>query len=421
MGQIVKLKYKIFYFVCISLVILISGCKESVSPPSLRLTTPKQTDLQNSSFYNFIEKLKKSPIDSRNAVLQKYLENNAHSPVIGNNQLACFYFIGDTSKVLINGDIQNAWSLPDTMNSISIGDSSFYYKIYLLPPDGRFDYTFNINGKTILDPRNPYTTPSGYGLHSSFSMPEFKEDSSRIFRAGIHHGTFDSLFITSKLTAVQPRMIKIYKPAGYDTLANIPVLIMNDGFKAIKYCSYPIILDNLIADNKIKPVLVVFIDYKEEDANYEIDRTNEYIKFICDDILPIIENKYKISRQPENHVIAGVSAGASISILTVFKRPDKFLKAAGQSTTITEKIWNALGNKKDLQNFKSYKFYFDVGRFDLLSGAAYNYPFLYANQKINKRMNELGIKHSFHIYNDGHEWANWRERVDDILIYFFRR
>jgi enterochelin esterase-like enzyme len=34
-------------------------------------------------------------------------------------------------------------------------------------------------------------------------------------------------------------------------------------------------------------------------------------------------------------------------------------------------------------------------------------------------MKKAGINHSFKIFNDGHEWANWRERIDEILIYFF--
>lgn len=68
---------------------------------------------------------------------------------------------------------------------------------------------------------------------------------------------------------------------------------------------------------------------------------------------------------------------------------------------------------------KSLRFYFDAGRFDLIYGGMNNYPFLYANQLMHKEMNKHSINHTFKIVNDGHQWASWRERIDQILIFFF--
>ncbi|MBK8662966.1 MAG: hypothetical protein IPN18_14705 [Ignavibacteriales bacterium] len=45
--------------------------------------------------------------------------------------------------------------------------------------------------------------------------------------------------------------------------------------------------------------------------------------------------------------------------------------------------------------------------------------FLNSNELLDKKFSELNIEHKFNIFNDGHQWANWRERTDDILIYFF--
>jgi enterochelin esterase family protein len=253
-------------------------------------------------------------------------------------------------------------------------------------------------------------------------MPLFKTNPIREFRPSIQHGTIDSLFFKSKTTSVQERQIKIYKPAGYDNLSTLPTLYVNDGFKAMEFCSYSNVLDNLIADKKITPALVVFIQYQESDREYFLNNTKDYITAICDELVPLIDHNYKTSHLPRDRVIAGISAGAHISLLTALKRPDKFLNAAGQSATITTELFDALTEAAENEKTrKAFSFYFDVGRYDLLSGAVDNQTFLYANQNLHKKMETTGIGHVFNIFNDGHEWANWRERVDEILIYFFSK
>ena len=407
----------LFYFI---IFLPIPGCKEKATLLSTNNSTKPDDKLLNESrFFKFVNELASTPLEKRNEVLFSFLNSNPESPVIENDSLACFYFYGKASTVLINGDIQLAWSSPDSMKIIRCGDKNFFYKIYQMPSDARIDYQLIVDGKTITDPRNKTTTPSGYGYHSQCAMPLFVQNPVMNFRPDISRGKVDSLFFKSKKTSVQQRMIKIYTPAGYEQSSNYPTLYINDGYKAIEYCSYINVLDNLIADKKIVPVIVVFIQYRENDNTFFIEKTEEYITAICDELVPLIETRYKTSSSPYNRAICGISAGAHISLLTALTRPDVFLNAAGQSTTITKNLFDAL-DKASLNNVrKSLRFYFDVGRFDLISGGFENYTFLYANQLLDKEMKKLGLIHEFMIYNDGHQWANWRERVDKLLIFLF--
>jgi enterochelin esterase-like enzyme len=66
------------------------------------------------------------------------------------------------------------------------------------------------------------------------------------------------------------------------------------------------------------------------------------------------------------------------------------------------------------------RIYFDVGQFDLPGGAVNNLSFYQANEAFHLELEKAGIKHVFQVLNDGHEWANWRERTDDILPYFYQ-
>jgi enterochelin esterase family protein len=409
----------IFTLFCFTFLLL--SCNDTIDQPFAPSTTPSGEQIEKSRFAKFVNKLKDIPVDQRLSELQTFLSVNPASPVIEDN-LACFYWYGKANSVLINGDIQAGWAKPDTMVSISCGDEKLFYKIYSLPVDARVDYQFIVDGTIITDPRNPIITPSGFGLHSQCAMPMFKSDSVLQYRADIIHGTVDSLFFESKQTSIQPRSLKIYKPANYDSFTSLPALYVNDGFKAIDYCSYINVLDNLIADKNIKPIVVVFIDFIEGDQDYFLNKTEEYFSAVCKELVPIIDKNYKTSQRSEDRTVTGISAGGHISLLTALKNPDVFLNAAGQSSTTTEELFSAI-NSTSLNNLtkKKLKLYFDVGRFDLAQSGINNHSFLYANQLLNKEMNNANINHIFKIVNDGHEWASWRERVDEILIYFFNK
>jgi enterochelin esterase family protein len=413
-----KANPQITLLVYVIIFMLASGCKDSQSPTFISSATPTKAQLEKNTFMKIIFELTSFPEDQRKNYLKDFLLNYPNSPIIEDSSIAVFYWYGKANTVLINGDVQYGWTMPDTMNVVSCGDNNFFYKTYSLPADARIDYQFIVDGKTIKDPRNPVLTPSGYGEHSQCAMPLFKTKPILKYRADIDHGTVDSVLFKSKLSSMQPRMLKIYKPVNYDSLSLLPVLYVNDGFKAIEYCSYINVLDNLIADKKIKPVLVVFVDFIEGDQEYFVNKTEEYFIAICNELVSLVDANFRTTKQTKDRVLAGISAGAHISLLTALKRSDVFLNAAGQSPTTTEELFDAV-NSASKQTKKELKIYFDVGRFDLMQNGIDNNSFLYASQLLRNEMKKNGINYNFKIFNDGHEWANWRERIDEILIYFF--
>lgn len=94
--------------------------------------------------------------------------------------------------------------------------------------------------------------------------------------------------------------------------------------------------------------------------------------------------------------------------------------AAGQSTTINEQLIKLVGRIPEKQPAsQSFRIYLDVGKYDLGGGAFDNHSFLNANELFVKEIERRGIEHSYRVYNDGHQWANWRERTDAILGYCF--
>jgi enterochelin esterase-like enzyme len=374
---------------------------------------------QSPSFDTFLLRLKLLPVSGRSAAVEEYLKSAGTTPIIENNSLVHFVWYGKANTVIINGDLQRGWSRPDTLKSIPCGEWSCFYSSYVVPPDTRIDYQFNVDGTWVTDPRNPRITPSGFGPHSELAMPAFISNPNLKPRPNVPRGSIDTLVWKSSDDSLRPRTIKVYKPHGYENLSGLPSLYVHDGFEALEYEHFNTLLDNLIADHTIKPVVVVFIPPVERENEYVGRKQREYTRMLCNELVPLIDRTYRTSRKPEDRGMMGISNGGHLSLATVLKRPDVFLNAAGQSSTITLQLLEILDNAAEhLSTHTPFKLSMDVGTYDLDYPAA-DGSFLSVNREFSDELTKAGIKHTFREVNDGHEWANWRERTEDILKLFF--
>jgi enterochelin esterase-like enzyme len=372
------------------------------------------------TFEQFTNELKALPISERGSVVQKYVADHPVTPIIEQDSLVGFYWLGKAHSVVINGDLQLGWSRPDTLEPIPCVDDTLFVRTYTIPPDARLDYQLIVDGKTTTDPHNPRITPSGFGLHSEIAMPRFKPNPIRALRRDVPHGSIDSLMFSSRDPLIKPRKVKVYRPPGYEHLSGLSTLYVHDGLEALVWMDYSTVLDNLIEDKRIEPLLVVFVPPVERDLEYLWGRYRQFITALCDELVPLIDRTYKTAHRPEKRAMAGISNGGHLSLITVFKRPDTFLCAAGQSSTITDQLFEALACAlKDEKTRLSLRIYLDVGRYDLRNGPTEEFTFLRTNETLHQMMEEHGLKTVFHEFNDGHEWANWRERTGEILEFFF--
>jgi len=84
-------------------------------------------------------------------------------------------------------------------------------------------------------------------------------------------------------------------------------------------------------------------------------------------------------------------------------------------STLFEMLTCSIENKKISPQ---HKIYFEVGRYDLDYQSAGS-TFLQINRGLDQALKKNNISHIYHEFNDGHEWANWRERTEEVLVYFF--
>lgn len=376
------------------------------------------------SFPSFVHRLEQLPVEQRASFVQQYLTTKKTAPIAEQDSLVHFVSYGMVHTVLVKGDLQG-WTYADTMKKIDCGDASFFYRTFVLPPDARLDYNLIVDGTEMLDPANPFIVPSGYGPHSEVRMPGFVRSPYLFSRENVHRGRIDSMGINPhipsplKQYSLGVRPLKIYLPPGYDTLSNLPVVYVQDGFETIEFAFLPTVIDNLIADQKIKPVICVFIPPLRRGEEQMGSLRDPYKKYLCDELVPMIDKKYKTARSPDKRALTGISSAGNAALYVGFTRPDVFLNVGGQSTTITPALEEITRQRADRNLLPvSMKIYLDCGRYDLRQNG--NGDFVRSNRAFSGLLSSLRIPHYYREVNDGHQWASWRERMPEMVTYFFR-
>ena len=160
-----------------------------------------------------------------------------------------------------------------------------------------------------------------------------------------------SKFTSTKWFPGTVRDMRLYIPAQYDPQKPACVLVMQDGggFRDTT------VLDNLIAKGDIPVTIGIFITpgvvppaspnaLPRYNRSYEYDSpTDRYAKFLMDEVLPEVGKKYNLSKDPNDHAIAGGSSGGIAAFTAAFFRPDAF-----------RRVISFIGSYTDLRGATNY-------------------------------------------------------------------
>jgi enterochelin esterase-like enzyme len=257
--------------------------------------------------------------------------------VLPDGRVVFRYFDPRAQKVVVNLEGSAG---PLDMQKDAAGIWSYTTKA--LEPD-LYGYSFASDGAVRLDPSNTTIKPNLLNLSNEVHVPGKSplpwEDSD------IPHGTVHHHFYKSAIVG-DDRDFYVYTPPGYDASAGTkyPVLYLLHGFSddASGWTSVGkanLILDNLIAEQKAKPMLVVMpLGYGAPEIlkptgtpggafrNPEL-RERNFSKFraaLIDEVIPTVERTYRVEANREARAIAGLSMGGAESLLTGLNRLDVF-------------------------------------------------------------------------------------------------
>ena len=175
------------------------------------------------------------------------------------------------------------------------------------------------------------------------------EDSQR--HEGVPKGQVTKQTITSEIFAGTTRDIYIYVPAQYDEKAPAPVMVFQDGHAYVNETGefrVPVVLDNLIHKKELPPLIAIFINpghkgdklpdspWKANNRSFEYDTlSDQYARFVIDEVLPLVGKSYRLTDDPEQRAIGGISSGGICAFTVAWERPDAFRKVLSHVGSFT--------------------------------------------------------------------------------------
>ncbi|MEJ1239722.1 alpha/beta hydrolase-fold protein [Chryseolinea sp. T2] len=169
------------------------------------------------------------------------------------------------------------------------------------------------------------------------------------------------LQLTSRVYPGTTRNYWYYVPKQYDASAPACLMVVQDGLGRATGWRLPQVMDSLIAAHRIPVMIGVFVDpgsvtasregaFPRYNRSLEYDALGDrYATFLAEELLPEVEKKYNIKKDPDSRAIAGASSGAICAFNVAWERPDQFrrvlstigtyvgLRGADEFTTLVRK------------------------------------------------------------------------------------
>lgn len=366
------------------------------------------------------------------------------SPEIHEDNSVTFWLLApDADSVFVIGDF-----LPTVKVSSPMGEVDGPGKVPLQQDEyGRwsyrtgplsaelYSYAFVVNGLTIIDPANSFVNRDIATLSSIFVISGGEADLYAV--NDVPHGTVSRQWYESPGLNID-RRITVYTPPGYESSGEqYPVLYLLHGAGGDEEAWMALgraaqIMDNLLAQGKIKPMIVVmpngnviqdaapgegnkgfykpqFMVPKTMDGTYEMN-------FM--DIVRFVENNYRVFTDKANRAVAGLSMGGFHALHLSRYYPNTFDYVGLFSAAILNgndpdgKVYADIDETLTAQMENGYKLYWmGIGKAD----------FLYKiNQDFREKLDEIGMEYVYVETEGGHIWRNWRVYLSQFAPLLFQ-
>jgi enterochelin esterase-like enzyme len=285
---------------------------------------------------------------------------------------------------------------------------------------GIYDYTFEVDGVRVTDPRNRWTKK----WLTCASMFEVPGDPPLVTeQQAVPHGAVHRHLYRSETTGTD-RAAVVYTPPGYDADAEspYPVVVLCHGFGDDETAWTEVgrahhIVDNLLSSGAIEPMVIVMphghpvpLQTRSWSENYGDDNNVAMVRDVVNDLLPFVEHNYNVTSDQQQRAVVGLSMGGGHSIRIGMLHPEKFswVGALSASTpqgdladsqpALIENVESGIRGRK--------LFWIACGTDDFL---------IERNRGFNEQLNQHGIKHTYVETQGSHNWNVWRDYLPQFL------
>lgn len=287
--------------------------------------------------------------------------------------------------------------------------------------EGRFEYKLAIwnHGQEhlITDPCNPLRAKDPFGENSEcctwgYERPQWSK------ARGVPAGRIEN-FVVESPTFGETRTERVYLPAGYDADRPYPLVVIHDGDDFVAYADLAIVLDNLIEQGDIRPVVAALVQTRDRIDEYA--RGRRHARYLVHELLPALQANFALSDRAEERVLLGASLGAVASLATAWRFPGVFggliLKSGSfildaerlpGRHTVFHRIARLVAVFRRAHRRPAERAFVSSGALEGLHSE---------NRALATFLEERGVAVRFNRAWDGHHWRNWRDQLRDGLCW----
>jgi enterochelin esterase family protein len=327
--------------------------------------------------------------------------------------------------------------LPHLMSRLPGTD--LWYKCYRLKRDARFEYQISVNDSLAPfaaekpaetggwlaamqpDPlnQNRFVTPRDPEVPGRVqyidSVVELADAPAQPFvnpRSGTPKGQVDLVRYESKRLK-NTRRLWVYTPPAYKKSHQpYSLLVLFDGWQYNGSIPTPTILDNMIADGQIPPLVAVMVD--QVDRFKELAQNPVFSDFISDELMPWVRQNYDVTKGPDRTIIGGLSLGGLAAAYTAMRHPEVFgnvLSQSGSFQLVPE------GTKQLIRQFVEtpklpINFYLEAGLLETGDSPS----LLHSNRNLRDVLEAKGYVVTYSDFNGRHDAICWRGSLSKGLI-----
>ncbi len=360
--------------------------------------------------------------------------------ILPDNRVTFRVYSQDASTVTVSGEWQSGFGASE--NLVRNDTGMFTLTEGPLKPE-LYGYTFTIDGVNGIDPNNVHLRRDGRRYQSYFIVPGPESD-LYLQKNGVPHGTVSKVWYNSPVLQMD-RRVYVYTPPGYEGgTQKYPVFYLlhgaggdEDAWTNMGRAAQ--IMDNLIAQGKAKPMIVVMPNGNANQAGAQNDvpavesqdqqqgmaaftrLAGKFEEHLVKDLVPFIDKNYRTLTGQDNLAIAGLSMGGMHTQTITNDNPGMFsyigvysmgLMNMGRQDQDSTQLAAERDTKIEALKNSGYKLYWiGCGKDDFVYQSAVN-------------LRNLLDKHDFkYVYREstgGHTWANWRIYLSEFAPLLFK-
>lgn len=298
-----------------------------------------------------------------------------------------------------------------------------------------YPYSFQVDGVTVMDPANVAFFPNERFKASLVDVPG---DAPLVHAMKpVPHGSVNYEYYPA-LEGTTGSLV-VYTPPGYDQnpAKKYPVYYLISGTTDTEETFFKVgrtnlILDNLIAEGKAKPMIIVMpygnvaarvaeqkgggkpADPSVRDGADAVKRANDFATDLVSQVIPYIEKSYRTLNNRENRAIGGFSRGGGQTLRTAFSNLDKFAWVCAYSSYLSpeemERSYSPIITNPDNTNKQLKLLWVSVGNDDFLYKGTVEFMDYLKAKKVNYKSL---------ITDGGHTWMNVKKYVAETTPLLF--